>query len=79
MATAVFLFFLFFLTRPHRPKEWQGAGLTTAFFISLFTEMFSIPLTVYLLASLLRVEPKIFGMHESHLCPFHTSSLFIPP
>lgn len=40
MALVVFLFFLFFLTRPRRPKEWHGAGLTTAFFISLFTEMF---------------------------------------
>ncbi|MGH7771453.1 MAG: methyltransferase family protein [Candidatus Binatia bacterium] len=67
MATALFLFFIFFLTRPRRPKKWRGAGLTTAFFISLFTEMFGIPLTIYLLAPLLGVDPKIFGMHESHL------------
>jgi len=62
-----FLLFLFFLTRPRRPKEWKGAGLTAAFFISLFTEMFGIPLTIYLLAPLLGVDPKLFGMHESHL------------
>ena len=67
MITAVFLFFLFFLTRPRKPKEWKGAGLTAAFFISLFTEMFGIPLTIYLLAPLLGVDPKLFGMHESHL------------
>jgi len=67
MATVVFIFVVFFLTRPRKPKEWQGAGLTTAFFISLFTEMFGIPLTIFLLAPLLGVEPRIFGMHESHL------------
>ena len=67
MVTGIFLFFLFFLTRPRKPKEWGGAGLATAFFISLFTEMFGIPLTIYLIAPLLGVDPKVFGMYESHL------------
>ncbi len=65
--TGVFLFFIFFLTRPRRPKEWQGAGLTSAFFISLFMEMFGIPLTIYLVAPLIGANVSRFGMHESHL------------
>jgi protein-S-isoprenylcysteine O-methyltransferase Ste14 len=67
IVTVVFLLFIFFLTRPRRPGEWQGAGLTSAFFISLFTEMFGIPLTIYLIAPLLGVDVSRFGMYESHL------------
>ncbi|MGE5306166.1 MAG: methyltransferase family protein [Alphaproteobacteria bacterium] len=66
-SSIIFILFFFFLTRPRRPKEWTGAGLAAAFFISLFTEMFGVPLTIYLLAPLLGVDPRFFGMYESHL------------
>ena len=80
VATSVFfLVFLFFLTRPRKPKEWRGAGLTGAFLISLFTEMFGIPLAIYLLAPLLGFEPKIFGMYESHLWAYLLSRTGLMP
>jgi protein-S-isoprenylcysteine O-methyltransferase Ste14 len=79
MSTSFFLLFLFFLTRPRRPKEWKSAGLTAAFFISLFTEMFGIPLTIYLLAPLLGVDPKLFGMYESHLWAYLLSRTDVMP
>jgi protein-S-isoprenylcysteine O-methyltransferase Ste14 len=67
LASGVFGAFVWGFLRPSRRAEWQNAGLATAFLISLFAEMFGLPLTIYLLASALKVPPQAFGLEESHL------------
>jgi len=46
----IFLFFILFINFDG-DVSWKGTGLYAAFFISLFTEMFGIPLAVYFMSS----------------------------
>jgi len=73
VAAGLFLLFLFGFTQPRRRGEWRGAGLYSAFLISLFTEMFGIPLTIYFLSSLIGIPVSQFGLHESHLWAYTLS------
>ncbi|MEM2895996.1 MAG: isoprenylcysteine carboxylmethyltransferase family protein [Candidatus Bathyarchaeia archaeon] len=43
------LFIIAFL-RPFKRRNWASLSVTEAFFVSLFTEMFGIPLTIYVLS-----------------------------
>lgn len=79
VATTLFGFFLLGFARPRHRVEWRNAGLYTAFLISLFAEMFGIPLTIYFLAHFLGLSPWAFGMNESHLWAFALDRLGLVP
>lgn len=75
VATLIFGAFTLALLRPRRKRDWRGAGVLQAFFISLFAEMFGFPLTILLLSSLLGASYKRFGLFESHLWAYLVSKL----
>lgn len=48
---ALFTVFGFFFIKPVGKRDWRGLGIYEAFIVSLFTEMFGIPITIYALSS----------------------------
>jgi len=63
----LFLFFIISFLTPVKQREWRSMGVTTAFIIALFTEMYGFPLTIYILTALL-------GAKYPSLNPFSHSS-----
>ncbi len=75
VATLIFGVFTLALLRPRRKRDWRGAEILQAFFISLFAEMFGFPLTILLFSSFLGESYKNFGLFESHLWAYLLSKL----
>jgi protein-S-isoprenylcysteine O-methyltransferase Ste14 len=88
--SAVFIFFAFSFAKPQSPRDWRSFGAFSAFIVALFTEMYGIPLTIYLLSGWLQsrypgLDPfshdsghlwwTLFGMHGNpHLGVLHILS-----
>src|SRR6266540_4458331 len=91
--TAVILLFAASFYHPQSKRDWKAFGVFSAFIVALFTEMYGVPLTVYLLSSwlgnsFLGLDLTHNGGHlwaqlvgwkgDPHLSPFHLASyLFI--
>lgn len=87
--TGLFVLFAVSFFHPHTQRDWRAMGMFTAFLVALFTEMYGIPLTIYLLGSWLgsrfplrrnthaggHLWSDLIGWRwDPHLSPFHLAS-----
>jgi protein-S-isoprenylcysteine O-methyltransferase Ste14 len=87
--TALFVVFAASFFHPRTGRDWRAMGAYSAFLVALFTEMYGVPLTVYLLSGWLGSKfPALTATHagghlwndlvgwrgDPHLSPFHLAS-----
>lgn len=85
---AIFTLFTLSFFKPKTGRDWKAMGAFSAFLVALFTEMYGIPLTIYLLSGIFGKELGLDLTHngghlwaeligwkgDPHLSPFHVAS-----
>lgn len=66
----IFIWFIFRFLRPQKKYEWQRNGIFSAFLIALYAEMYGFPLTIYILASLFKIDIPLNRVEGQHLWAF---------
>jgi protein-S-isoprenylcysteine O-methyltransferase Ste14 len=63
LSIVLFTFFVIALLKPFKKRNWASLGITEAFIVSLFTEMFGVPLTIFILSSFFGVPLQPDYLH----------------
>lgn len=66
MSILLFTVFILAYVKPIRRRDWKSLSLYEAFMVSLFTEMFGVPLTLYILSSFFGL-PLMTNPSQGHL------------